>query len=349
MGYTDDMENGVNMTDEGVTSVQKPGKGIPYVTLIIILACVITGTMCLRTDGGYLRGALNYDYIVKNYEYGRILSHMFLHGGFDHMYANMISLLIVGSLLERNYGRIQMVIVYFGSGIVSGIASMLIVHSLDPYNPNHYSIGASGAVFGVIAALLIADALQNRSLRLFDIAWAVALIVINLIASSGDNIDSWAHVIGAVTGGVMGLIIGIRKWQGYRENKFFKVLAAMIVVCLCIAGVGEAHIGDSLAELNDERISYVKQEKVYNDLNITFEEVLELCCDDTSWTIFKAEDGRTIVNFDGTLKNTRSNPSILVQFTVADDCSNFHIGYMAIDGEVMTKDEIVYFLGAQLE
>lgn len=337
------------MPTENIDFVEKPKRELPYVTLIIIVSCVIAGIMCLGKDDSYVCGALNYDYVVKNHEYGRILSHMFLHGGFEHLSANMISLYLMGSILEKNYGRIQMVIVYFGSGIISAFASMTIFHVVDQYNPNHFSVGASGAIFGVAAAVVIANVLQKRNLKRFDIMWAVGIIVVDLVISSGENIDSWAHIFGAVAGGLMGLVIGVRKWQGYRENMFFKILAVMITVCLCIAGVSEAHIGDSLAELNDDRIAYVKQQSIYEDSDATFGEVLESSCSDTEWTIFKAEDDRTIVDFQGTLMTWRANSRLRVQFVVADDCSSCLFSYMGLDDKGITDDEINDFFEAQVE
>lgn len=346
---TKSMDVSSNMPNENTDFVQRPKRELPYVTLIIIVSCVIAGIMCLGKDDSYVCGALNYDYVVKNHEYGRILSYMFLHDGFEHLSANMISLFLMGSLLEKNYGRIQMVVVYFGSGIISALASMTIFHVADPYNPNHFSVGASGAIFGVAAAVVIADVLQKRNLKRFDIMWAVGIIVADLVISSGENIDSWAHIFGAVAGGLMGLVIGVRKWQGYRENMFFKILAVMITVCLCIIGLSEAHIGDSAAELNDDRIAYVKQQRVYDGLDATFEEVLGSSCNNTMWTIFKTDDERTVVDFQGRLTSWNADSQLQVQFVVSDDCSDYYLSYIGIDDEAMTDDEINDFFASQEE
>jgi len=79
---------------------------------------------------------------------------MFMHGGFFHIFANMLSLFFVGSLVEKLIGKKRYIYFYLGAGL---FASLLFVVSpfVFPSNLNSFAVGASGAIFGLIGFLMI--------------------------------------------------------------------------------------------------------------------------------------------------------------------------------------------------
>ena len=84
--------------------------------------------------------------IINDLEIWRLFTSMFLHGDVLHLFSNMISLLIFGAYAELNYSKYQFLIIYFVSGLIGSIFSMLLL----PLNT--ISLGASGAIFGLIGA-----------------------------------------------------------------------------------------------------------------------------------------------------------------------------------------------------
>ncbi len=85
--------------------------------------------------------------LTRGGQWWRLVSSMFLHGSFWHLLFNMIALWQVGRLTERIFGSPRFVALYFLAGISGSIASVL-------WNPHVNSVGASGAIFGVIGGLL---------------------------------------------------------------------------------------------------------------------------------------------------------------------------------------------------
>ncbi|WP_189986502.1 rhomboid family intramembrane serine protease [Streptomyces capoamus] len=127
-------------------------------------------------------------------QYYRLLTAMFLHGGYVHILFNMLSLWWIGGPLEVALGRARFLALYF----VSGLAGSALTYLLAA--PNQPSLGASGAIFGLFGA----TAVLMRRLN-YDMRPIIALLVINLIFTFGWSNISWqAHIGGLVAGVVTG-------------------------------------------------------------------------------------------------------------------------------------------------
>jgi membrane associated rhomboid family serine protease len=127
-------------------------------------------------------------------EIWRFITPMFLHGGWLHIGVNSYSLYIIGPQVERYFGHRRFAAIYLLSGIAGVIASFTF--SQFP------SIGASGAIFGLIGALLPLlyrnrGVLADTRRRMISI---VEVIVINLLIGLMPLIDDWAHVGGLIGG-----------------------------------------------------------------------------------------------------------------------------------------------------
>lgn len=190
-------------------------------TIIIVLNIVIylmshhTG---LFGEEGYAlhKGALSWYLIKEEGEYYRLLTSMFLHSDFEHLINNMLVLFFVGDNLERSVGKIKYLIIYFGSGIIAGITSIgynMVKERLV------FSIGASGAIFGVVGAmgyiLLInkghVEDISSRQIVLFTI-----FSLYGGIANA--NIDNAAHIGGFIGGIILALLL-YRKPKKLKDNK----------------------------------------------------------------------------------------------------------------------------------
>ena len=143
----------------------------------------------------------------------RLITYMFIHGGLIHLLFNMYALFVLGTLLER-YLRSKKLFLctYFICGIIAGLSPILWL----PYGVV-YSVGSSGAIFGLVGTIVM---LPIR--RLILNPWNVlALILINVIGLiPGSRIDVIGHVLGFVTGLIIGYVILRRK---FRKPKYVPV------------------------------------------------------------------------------------------------------------------------------
>ena len=142
-------------------------------------------------------GALVRDRVLAG-EWWRLVSAMFLHGSVDHILGNVIVLYIVGLACEHAFGGARTVLVYFASGAAGALVSMAA-------GPGP-SVGASGAIFGVIAAVVVVlyrhqDRFYVRDKRIgFVLAvWAGWQILTGL---ANPLIDNFAH-LGGLAGGAL--------------------------------------------------------------------------------------------------------------------------------------------------
>lgn len=234
---------------------------IPIVTILIIVANVIAAIMCIGIENTFQLAGINYEYITINHEYRRLISYMFIHADFEHLIGNMVALFLFGKLVEQRLGSLRMAIIYFGSGVGAGFLSMEIAHKLHPESPR-FAAGASGAVFGIICAAVFLQIMGRKNAERKDMIIAIALVIGYAIYSAGGNVDIYGHIGGAIVGGILAFALNVKKWQGFIENQFCKILAIIATIVLCVMGVGEAHIGKDQSSLMDKRVMYIREQPV---------------------------------------------------------------------------------------
>ena len=139
-------------------------------------------------------GAMYVPYILENGEYYRLLTSIFLHFGFQHLFNNMVMLLMIGWNLELEMGRVRYVITYFVSGLAGNILSGFLDIRLQDFA---VSAGASGAIFGITGALLYVVVCNHGRLRDISGRGMFVMIAISLYFSfSSTGVDNAAHVGG---------------------------------------------------------------------------------------------------------------------------------------------------------
>jgi membrane associated rhomboid family serine protease len=130
-------------------------------------------------------------------DWWRLITAAFLHGSIIHIGFNMVMLWWVGSPVEAALGRARFLGLYFASGL-AGSAGALIA------DPNAVTVGASGAIFGILGAALVFERQRHYVLG----GSATGIIVINLVISfSVPNISYGGHIGGLVGGILCGLIL----------------------------------------------------------------------------------------------------------------------------------------------
>ncbi len=159
---------------------------------IILIAMELSGGSH-NTDVLLSFGALEHGLIFGERQIYRIFTYMFLHIGLMHYLANSFSLYILGSRVERYYGSIKMLGIYIFSGLFCGIISGLLSQSV--------SAGASGAIFGLMAAVFIYTRVTGRTMDGFDNYIVVLFAIIGI--GSGmlmENVDNIGHISGFIGG-----------------------------------------------------------------------------------------------------------------------------------------------------
>lgn len=143
---------------------------------------------------------------IRNGEYYRLLTSNFLHADIGHLFVNMFSLYNIGPTTVLVFGNVGFLLIYFVSGICSSLASFW-------FNPNP-SVGASGAIFGLVGALLaLAVFARDRSL----LSSIVLVIVLNVaVAVMNPEIDNWGHLGGLVSGFAVATILLFLGFTNYQ-------------------------------------------------------------------------------------------------------------------------------------
>lgn len=135
--------------------------------------------------------------LILQGQYWRFVTPIFLHVNALHVGMNMLNLLLLGNFLERILGHLRFLLIYLVTGIISVIASFY-------FAPQEISVGASGAIFGLVGAYSI-FVLAHRRAFLYggipSLLWLVFVIGANLsVGLFIQNVDNYAHVGGLVSG-----------------------------------------------------------------------------------------------------------------------------------------------------
>ena len=180
----------------------------PIVTYIIMAICIILFILMELSGGStnsqiLLKYGANLDVLVKNGEYYRLFTCIFLHIGIMHLICNMYSLYAIGREVESLFGKVKYIIIFILSGIFGSIMSIAFTH-------NTISAGASGAIFGLLGALLYFGINYRTYLGEAIKRTIIPIIVVNLIIGFfAEGIDLAAHIGGLVGGVLVSMMVGI--------------------------------------------------------------------------------------------------------------------------------------------
>jgi membrane associated rhomboid family serine protease len=159
---------------------------------------------------------------VAHGEWWRLFTAMFLHASFFHLAVNMYSLYFVGSIMEQVIGRWRFLLLYLASGL-AGSAGALVLSPLTP------TVGASGAIFGVLGGLFILE----RRRHIATGGQVAGLIVLNLVITFAfsSSISVGGHVGGLIGGMILMLaLLQFRRSALYSVASVLTLTAAALVV-----------------------------------------------------------------------------------------------------------------------
>ncbi len=167
----------------------------------VYVIMTVTGGQPGRAAGPVFEWGATWGVMVASGEWYRLVSGAFLHSGFLHLGMNMFLLWLLGQVLEPALGRAQFALVY----VVSLLGGSLGVMLIDPQAP---TVGASGAVFGLMGALVVLQLRAGQSPWQSGIGTLVVLNLVITFALPGVSIGG--HVGGLVAGTVAALALSTR-------------------------------------------------------------------------------------------------------------------------------------------
>ena len=203
----------------------------------IWLAMTITGGSATGAVGPVFENGATFGPSIAQGEWYRLVSGAFLHAGFLHLAMNMFLLWLLGQVLEPALGKAQFVAVY----VVSLLGGSLGVMLLDPASA---TVGASGAVFGLMGALVVLQLRAGQSPWQSGIGTLVALNLLITFAVPGISIGG--HVGGLLAGALVALGAVPRSTgaTGGRNVQHVARLGAMLALGVLLAWASIVVIGN---------------------------------------------------------------------------------------------------------
>ncbi len=190
----------------------------PVNTIIIVINVVVFAVLTFlgdTTDVQFMHhhGANFWPSVIEEHEYYRLLTCTFIHFGISHLFNNMLVLAYIGDNLERALGKVKYLVLYLAAGIGSSAVSAVWSMFKDEYS---VSGGASGAIFGVVGALLVI-VIKNRGqledLSSRQLVFFAGFSIYHGVTSAG--IDNMAHISGFLIGALLGGLL-------YRRKRYWK-------------------------------------------------------------------------------------------------------------------------------
>lgn len=183
----------------------------PYVSVVLLLLNTALFLLMWKLGRGevsrvaYLFGDKE-NALIRAGQWWRLITPIFLHGGWEHLLANSLTLVLLGMPMERIYGARKYFLVYMLAGIAGNVSSY--------WFSTASSLGASGALYGLMGAGLVFPLrfgryIDPRARKAFltQLAWAAFInLSINFWPNTGLNLDKFAHIGGMIGGGLAALL-----------------------------------------------------------------------------------------------------------------------------------------------
>ena len=196
----------------------------------VYLITVAQGAGINQPGGDVFVDGLLYGPAVAGGDWWRLITSAFLHGSLVHLLLNMLAVYWLGSAVETYLGPVRYVALYLVSGLAGAAGALL----LDPAVP---TVGASGAIFGILGALLILEYLQTGQIA----GQALSLIAINLLFTvTIPGISIGGH-LGGLAGGIIATFALARFGRGHAAYGRLGLLGIAGLLGVGVASVALAY------------------------------------------------------------------------------------------------------------
>lgn len=226
MRITNDINKHNQEDARKVESVFKIKKPIITSTLVIINVLLYVIPIILGNYNELISKYSIYGPSIRTGEYYRLITGTFLHAGIFHLLFNCYALSIIGSQLESFLGKTKYIIIYLFSAVIGSLFSIT-------FAGNYYSVGASGAIFGLMGSLVYFGYHYRVYLGNVVKSQIIPLILINLgIGFLTPGIDNSAHIGGLIGGALITIALGVKN-----KTTSFEKVNGLIVTLLFLAFV----------------------------------------------------------------------------------------------------------------
>ena len=167
---------------------------------VLFLLCLLPGNRL------YEWGRLSALQVLGQGQYWRLITSVFLHAGLRHLGSNLLVQVLMGGAVERNLGHVRYLIVFLIAGICGNILSIITDLATGS---DVYSVGASGAIFGVMGVLIIMILRGRRQIARGSSLMARAGLAVLYAVYSGfatPGTDNAAHIGGLLAGLLLGAV-----------------------------------------------------------------------------------------------------------------------------------------------
>lgn len=191
--------------------MERNQKAVMTTSLIVMNAVVFIILLLLgkTEDTQFIleHGAMYEPYVIEQHEYYRLVTSMFLHFGINHLMNNLIMLGALGWNLEIEIGKIKFLLIYLLSGIGGNLCSLLVNQMKGIMV---VSAGASGAIFGLMGALVCAAIQRRGYVGRLNKRGLIFMAVFSLyFGLTSGGVDNAAHIGGLVCGFLLQAILGV--------------------------------------------------------------------------------------------------------------------------------------------
>ena len=210
---TNDINAHNKKDQEKVADVFSPKKPVVTYALILINVFMFLFPLINGNSEEFYNLFASYGPFVKMGDYYRLISAAFMHANIAHLIFNMYALWIIGMQLESFIGKWRYLVVYLFSAISGSLLSVIVT-------PDAVSVGASGAIFGLLGALLYFGYHYRVYLGTVIKSQIIPLIVINLLLGfMVPGIDNAAHIGGLIGGTLIMIGVGVK----YKSSNFERI------------------------------------------------------------------------------------------------------------------------------
>ncbi len=203
---------------------------VTYVIIGILVAIYAYGLLFNQSDKLINAFAVYGPYIRGYHEYYRLITGTLLHGGLMHLLMNCYALYVIGNQIETFYGKWKMLIIYIFSAITGSLLSITL--------SNYASVGASGAIFGLMGSLLYFGYHYRVYLGSTWKTNVLPVIILNLVLGFiVPGIDYFGHIGGLIGGVLISMALGFKREEETRDKINGVILSVIFIVFLIYLGI----------------------------------------------------------------------------------------------------------------
>ena len=223
---TEDMNQKTIKNEKKLAKIFSQKRPVITYALIVLNIMVYLFMALYDVDGTYFYALANNYEFVQNGQIYRLLTSMFLHSDIIHIACNMYALYILGPQVERYYGKTKFLLIYLLSGLLGSIFSCAFMSA------DTISIGASGAIFGLLGSIAYFTYYYRATLQGLLRSQVVPVILLNLaIGFMVPGIDISGHIGGLIGGILVSMGIGI----GDKGRKADQINGIIVFILMTLA------------------------------------------------------------------------------------------------------------------